>query len=92
MQTPDPGNPAHSNRSISALPLFPDIGTKVNLAGFLPEGNWRLEDMGAAHQIANASVAAIFSIALLVTAQLFIEYRSARGPAVIYAERPVVPL
>jgi hypothetical protein len=47
--------------------------------------------MGAAHQITNASVAAIFSIILLISAQLFIDYRSTRGPAVIYAERSVVP-
>src|SRR5689334_10982956 len=50
------------------------------------------EDMGAALQIANASVAVIFAVALLVTAQLFTEYRSAHGPVVTYAERLFVPL
>jgi hypothetical protein len=48
--------------------------------------------MGAALQIANASVAVIFAVALLVTAQLFTEYRSAHGPVVTYAERLFVPL
>jgi hypothetical protein len=48
--------------------------------------------MGAAHQIANASVAAIFAIALFATAQLFTEYRSAHAPAVTFAERLFVPM
>jgi hypothetical protein len=48
--------------------------------------------MGAAHQIANASVAAIFLIALFVTAQVFTEYRSAQAPVITFAERALVPL
>ena len=48
--------------------------------------------MGAALQIANASVAAIFAIALFVTAQLFIEYRSTQGPSITFAQRIFVPL
>jgi hypothetical protein len=48
--------------------------------------------MGVALQIANASVAAIFAIALFVTAQIFIEYRSARAPAITFADSIFVPL
>lgn len=48
--------------------------------------------MGAMHQLASASLVAAFSIGLLVTAQLFNEYRSARGPAITFVERPLVPL
>ncbi len=48
--------------------------------------------MGAALQIANASVAAIFAIALLVTAQRFVDYRAAQGPAITFADRAFVPL
>ena len=48
--------------------------------------------MSAALQIANASVAAIFAIALLVTAHRFIEYRSTQGPAITFADTAFVPL
>jgi hypothetical protein len=48
--------------------------------------------MGTVHQIANASVAAIFLIALFVTAQVFNKHRSTRTPGVTFAERPFVPL
>lgn len=47
--------------------------------------------MGAGHQIANASVAAIFLIALLVTAQIFTDYRSAQAPGITFAERALAP-
>ena len=48
--------------------------------------------MGKAHQIANASVAAVFLIALVVTAQIFTQYRSAQAPLITFAERSLVPL
>jgi hypothetical protein len=48
--------------------------------------------MSAALQIVNASVAAIFAVALLVTAHRFIEYRSAQGPTITFADRAFVPL
>ncbi|MGJ4941497.1 hypothetical protein [Bradyrhizobium sp. STM 3843] len=35
--------------------------------------------MGVMHQLANASLAAIFAIGMIVAAQRFIEYRSARA-------------
>jgi len=47
--------------------------------------------MGAALQIANASVAAIFAIALLVTTHRFVEYRSTQGPTITFADRTFVP-
>jgi hypothetical protein len=58
----------------------------------LPEGIRGFEDMGALHQLAIALVAAAFSIGLLVTARHFIEYRSARNPAITFIERGHVPL
>lgn len=48
--------------------------------------------MGVALQIANASVAAIFAIALFATTQLFIEYRAAKAPAITFAGSIFVPL
>jgi hypothetical protein len=47
--------------------------------------------MGALHQLVIASLAAAFSIGLLVTAQHFIEYRSARSSAITFIERSHVP-
>jgi hypothetical protein len=44
--------------------------------------------MGAIHQLASASLAAVFSIGMLMTAHLFIEHRSARSAA-ISAAQPV---
>lgn len=40
--------------------------------------------MGAMHQLANASLAAIFAIGMIVAAQRFTEYRSARVSAVTH--------
>lgn len=48
--------------------------------------------MGTAHQVANALVAAIFLIALVVTTQIFTEYRSAQAPVITFAERSLLPL
>lgn len=36
----------------------------------------------AAHQVASASVAAVFSISMLLAAHFFTEYRSSRMPAI----------
>jgi hypothetical protein len=44
--------------------------------------------MGGVHQLASASLAAAFSILLLVTTHLFIEHRSARSPAIAIV-RPI---
>ena len=84
-------------RPLAHYHFFPIIGTKPSNQGFSPEGNPRdcgrgSEDMGATHQIASASLAALFSIGLLVTAHLFMEYRSARSPAITFVDRLVVPL
>ena len=38
--------------------------------------------MGAIHQIASASLAAVFSVGMLMMAHLFIEHRSARSLAI----------
>lgn len=38
--------------------------------------------MGAIDQLASASLAAVFSIAMLITAHLFIDYRSAKTDAI----------
>jgi hypothetical protein len=68
------------------------FGTKVRVPGCRLKETGGHETMGAALQIANASVAAIFSVALFLTAQLFTEYRSTHAPAVTFAERLFVPL
>jgi hypothetical protein len=43
------------------------------------------------HQLANASLAALFLIALVVTTQRFIEYRSMQT-AITFVDRTFVPL
>ena len=45
--------------------------------------------MGSAvHQVASASVAAVFSIAMLLAAHLFCEYRFSRMQATLLAQAP----
>jgi hypothetical protein len=47
------------------------------------------DKMGAVHQLMSASLAAVFSIGMLVSAHLFIEYRSSReAPA--WISRPFI--
>jgi hypothetical protein len=48
--------------------------------------------MGGVHQLASASLAAAFSLILLVTAHLFIEHRSAKNPAIAVAHPIVGPI
>jgi hypothetical protein len=38
--------------------------------------------MGLVDQVASASLAALFSIGMLIASHVFMEYRSARGPSV----------
>ena len=42
--------------------------------------------MGAIDQLASASLAALFSIGMLIASHVFMEYRSSRTPAVSVAE------
>jgi hypothetical protein len=46
--------------------------------------------MGGVHQLASASLAAAFSLILLVTAHLFIEHRSAKNPTIIAVVHPII--
>jgi hypothetical protein len=48
--------------------------------------------MGSVHQLASASLAAAFSIGLLVTTHLFIEYRSAKNPAIAIVQSIPSPI
>ncbi len=72
--------------------FFPQIGTKTQRSGFASHESKEFDGVGAMHQLASASLAALFSVALFVTAHFFIDYRSARSPAFTFVERTFVPL
>jgi hypothetical protein len=92
MRAPDQGR-RPPGAAVSAVATFSqNLERRQGFPVFRLKRTGGPEDMGAAHQIANASVAVIFAVALLVTAQLFTKYRSAHGPVVTYAERLFVPL
>jgi hypothetical protein len=92
MQAPDQGT-RPPGAAVSVIATFSrNMERRQGFPVFRLKRTGGREDMGAAHQIANASVAAIFAIALFATAQLFTEYRSAHAPAVTFAERLFVPM
>ena len=64
------------------LPLFPESRNKAKRAAFSKTEAGSFVEMGGVHQLASASLAAAFSILLLVTTHLFIGYQSAKNPAI----------
>jgi hypothetical protein len=69
--------------SATRLPLFPEIRNwGPSSIVLLPDRSMRIVGMGAIDQLASASLAAVFSIAMLITAHLFIDYRSAKTDAI----------
>lgn len=77
---------------LPALPLFPADWNEDTEIRFASHESKEFDGVGAMHQLASASLAALFSVVLFVTAHLFIDYRSARSPAFTFTERTFVPL
>jgi hypothetical protein len=62
------------------LPLFPDdIGTTPPFPGCLRQANPKEAEMGVGDQFACASLVAAFSLALFITANLFVEARASKS-------------
>src|ERR1700744_673894 len=74
------------------LPLFPETRNRTFIMGVNRHdlGGWIR--MGAMHQLMSASVAAAFSIGMLLAAHLFTEYRSSREAPIAIVSSLTSPL
>jgi hypothetical protein len=76
----------------ASLPLFPDQGNRRILFRVLPGPEKKGRgDMGGFHQVASASLALIFAVGMIVAAQRFMEFRSARTFASPHVTIAVAP-
>ena len=64
----------------------------MRVRAFCAKGNREIGPMGMVHQLACASLAAAFSLAMLVTAHLFMEYRSSHDQAAPIARSIQYPI
>jgi hypothetical protein len=75
-----------------ALPLFPGTWNQVGSSRFFAGKQAGVAGMGVGHQFACASLVALFSIGLLVTANLFVTSRTSRSLMMLSAQQVRVPL
>jgi hypothetical protein len=79
------------------LPLFPDQRNRAAISGLSATSETRIRkeaEMGVGDQFACASLVAAFSLALFITANLFVESRSSRDVVLIPATQQmrIIPL
>jgi hypothetical protein len=66
-------------RRLPLLPLFPEHGNDAAVAGLSGTTKGGVAEMGVGEQFACASLVAAFSLALFITANLFVESRAAKN-------------
>jgi hypothetical protein len=76
------------------LPLFPEAGNSAVISGLSATSEAGVAEMGVGDQFACASLVAAFSLALFITANLFVEFRSSKTVVLIPAAQQtrIVPL